>query len=413
MNTFGSAQLQFPLCDPRSAVEDRARFRRGAIGLLERVNSFYCPIGRWPFRGWVLLPRSEYDRLDRYSTALQLNLGPGDPSDLQTLKNLSIVQAQCVTRGLASDPNALYLVELTDARGILWNKWFQFPTTSFYNIRAPAYPQTFHPASMNSGVPVTTTWTWSTMLQNLWEQMGALLGAWPGLPVTPVGRPEGYWFPGVPAWPALCDVLDHLGLAVACDLTQSAPYTIVSGGAADAAFSALQVKYAGNLEDDLEWIDVGAARVPKTITVLFRRRNSVYGTEETVRYDSPWQWDMTPFYTVSVTAPTAFASAVGSHYLWSDFTVRYDMDSAPFADDASLAGSIAQDRVTEYFDRIYSRTAGAMSQTYAGALPFATGAQVDGVRWYMDQDRAAWRTQVVRGASPPWPGLWDRDDGAL
>lgn len=412
MNTFGSSTLQFGLCDPCSVREDRRRFRRDAHRLLERVNSFYCPTGRWPSKGWVLLPRSEYNQLNSYSDALQLNIGDTTaPNNVKTLMNLSIVQAQCMTRGLASDPAALYLIELTDDRGILANDWFQAPTTSSYNIRAPAYPQVFHPATMSGG----TTWTWATMLQDIWNQMntldgGNVLGAWPGLPagVTVSGTPEGFWFPGVPAWWALNDVLEHLGLTVACDLTQANPFTIVSAGATDAAFAALQAKYTTNLEDDLEWIDSGAGRVPQTVKVLFRRRNSVYGTEETVRYDAQ-QWDMAPFYSVTLSAPAKFAGAVGSHFIWSDFTVRYDQDGSPLAADTATANAIAQERITQYFGRIYRQTAGYMTQTYAGALPFTTGPQVDGVCWYQDynsDDWQGWRTRIIRGPYPPFPEIY-------
>ena len=418
MNTFGSAQLQFALYDSREVKANRARFRRGAVPMLDRVNHFYMPSGRWSFRGWVLLDRNSYNQLNQYSDALQLHIGDTtDPNNVGVLQNLSIVQAQCVTRGLASDLSALYLVELTDDRGILLNEWFQAPITASYNIRAPAYPQVFHPGSMNSG----TTWTWATMLQNMWNNLntidgGNVLGPWPGLPsgVAPTGTPEGFWFQGVDGWQSLNDVLEYLGLYVACDLTQPSPFTIVSAGAADSAFAALQAKYGSassplyRLEDDLEWIDVGAARVPLNVTVYFRKRYSVYGTEETVRYDSP-QWDMTPLYSVTFQAPTFFTGAVGSHSFWSDFTVRYDQDGNPLAADTATANAIASERVTQYFNRIYRATAGFMTQTYAGALPFKTDSQVDGVCWYMSgDDYSGWRTQIVRGPYPPWPDLWDK-----
>ena len=418
MNSFGPYNLQVPLYDPREVWENRARFRRDSIKLLGRANSFYCPAGRWPCRGWILLAREDYDKLDKYSTELQLNISDTTKADnVDTLKLLSVVQAQCVTRGLASDKNALYLVEVTDGRGILCNEWFQFPTTSSYNIRVPAYPSTdrggtFYTNSMNTGVSPTTTWTWSTMLKDLWDQMGTFLGAFPGLPSAPHGTPEGFWFSGVPAWTALCDVLEYLGMTVACDLTKALPYTIVTQDAADAAFTALENKYAPP-EDDLEWIDTGAARVPKTIKVLFRRRNSVYGTEETVTYRNDImaeQWSMESIYTVSVNAPVKFASAVGTHYLWSDFTIRYDDSSNPSDADITWANTIANERVRQYFDRIV----GFMSKTYGGALPFATGSQVEGVCWshdYSNQDWQVWKTQIVRcGGVQPWPEIYSRDE---
>jgi len=410
MNTFGAATQQYALYDPQSIRENRARFRREMIPMLERANCIYVPTGRWPSRGWILMARGDYNNLNTYSTTFQLNIGnPTQPNNVATLQNLSIVQAQCVTRGLSADINAIYLIEITDSRGIIYNRWFQAPATAFYNIRAPSYPQTFHPSSMNGG----TTWTWTTMLQDMWNQMNTsnILGAWPGLPagVTVSGTPEGFWLPGVPAWYAFNDILEYIGLAIACDLTKVNPFTIVSPGAADATFTTLQTKYATNLEGDQEWIDTGAGRVPKTVKVLFRRRNSVYGTEETARYDTP-QWDMTPYYSVTFSAPAAFAAAVGTHYIWSDFTVQYDVGNNPLAADTAMASAIAQERITQYFAKVYRQTAGFMTQTYSSALPFTTGSQVDGVRWYQDysnQDRQGWRTQIVRGQYPPWSGLWD------
>lgn len=380
------------------------------------------PTGRRASRGWVLMARADYNKINTYSTALQLSIGdPRLSSNVGILKNLSIVQAQCVTRGIASDVAALYLVEITDGRGILENEWFKFPLTAQYNIRAPAYPQTFHPASMNSTVPADsgsgpppplTTWTWETMLHDMWNKMSAFLGAWPGLPYAPAGMPEGFWFSGVPAWPAMCDVLSYLGMVVAVNLTSTTPFTIVDNGAADPVFAALQAKYAGHLEDDQEWINTGAGRVPAAVNVYFRRRNSIYGSEETVTYrsDGPYQWDMSSTYTVSVAAPALFASASGTGYLWSDFTVRYDQNNTPLAADVAVAAAIAAERVSQYFDEIYSGTLGHMSQTYTGALPFVTGSQVDGVCWYQDyadQARQGWKTRIIRGASPSFDAAYN------
>jgi hypothetical protein len=425
MNTFGpSPSQQYPLYDVREERSNRERFRREYIVPLERANSFYCPVGRWPSRGWILMSRGDYNKFSSpYLDSFQLNIHKtSSPNNVQTLMNLSIVQAQCVTRGLSTDSNALYLVELTDDRGILYNKWFQCPTTSMYNIRSPAYPDTFHPQSMN-GTPSPgagcTTWTWTTMLQNLWEQMntidgGNVLGPYPGLPIVPTGTPEGFWFSGVPAWYALNDILEHIGLTVACDLTKTYPFTIVQPGAIDSSLTNLQNKFITNLEDDLEWLDVGAARAPSTVVVLFRRRNRTYGTEETVTFGDDGiakQWDMSSIYSVTGNAPTFFAGAVGSHYIWSDFTVRFDQNGIIMPEDAAMASQIAQERITQYFAKIYRQTAGFMTQTYAGPLPFSTGPQVDGVCWYQDyrsrDEYAGWRTQIIRGPYPPWSGLWD------
>lgn len=405
------AAAYLPLYDPRAPRDSRSRFRRDALPALGRANSLYVPSGRWPARGWLLVARSDYNNLNPYSDSLQLQIGdPKRPDNVGILQNLSVVQARCVTRGLATDSNALYLVEVCDDRSILHNDWFQAPATAFYNVRAPAYPQAFYTGSLSGG---TVAWTWSTMLQDLWQQMnvldgGNILGPWPGLPSAPVGAPEGWVFPGVPAWHALNDVLDHLGMTVACDLQQTNPFTIVNVGDDDNAFQALQTKYAGRLEDDLEWQDVGAGRVPGSVKVLFRRRNSVYGTEEAVRADA-LQWETSSYYTVAVNAPPQFTGAVGVGFLWSDFTVRYDQDGVPLAADTATANTIAAERVAQFFAKIY-RAQGFMTQMYGGALPFVTGSMVDGVKWSMDfrDGRAGWVTQIVRGQFPaPWSEVWE------
>jgi hypothetical protein len=389
---------------------------------LERANSFYCPTGRWSCRGWVLLDRDSYNQINPYLTDFQLSLGdPTQPNNVGVLRNLSIVQAQCVTRGLPSDLDALYLVELTDDEGVLFNQWFQMPLTTAYNIRAPAYPQGLYPWSTNGGTGVGGSggWTWSSMLQDIWTRISTvqLLGNWPGLPFTPTGTPEGFWFSGVPAWPAFVDVLEYLGMTLVVDPTvPNNPYGIVQTGAADPKFATLQAKYAGNLEDDLEWIDAGSGRVPGSVTVAFRRRNSIYGTEETVRLDNVLQWESAAYYTVTVAAPAQFSSATGTHLMWSDFTVRYDQDGVPLSADVAAADTIAAERVAQYYSKIYRGTSGFLTQTYAGALPFKTGSLVDGVKWWMDPDDGGWRTQIIRGAfsnDAPWPDLWDSDGIAL
>lgn len=421
VNCFGSVARRFPLVDPRSIRSDRVRFRRDAVPLLARANSFYCSSGRWPSRGWVLLPRGEYDLLTKTSTALQLDIGDTTaPNNVRPLRNLSIVQAQCVTTGMADDPAAIYLIEITDARGVLHNEWMQFPIHRAYNIRVPSYPETFYLESMKDhpdppGAGSKTTWTWSTMLQSIWETM-PLLGTWPGLPTpVPTGTPEGFWFVGVPAWTALCDVLDHLGLTVACNLTSTNPFTIVKLGATDLAFRALQVLYDNisnaGLEDDQEWIDVGAARAPRYVKVFFRRRNRVYGSEETTPYRNDAmadQWVTFPSYSVTIDSPAAFANAVGTHHIWSDFTVRADDSGNTLVEDVVMANRIAVERVAQYFGRIYHQTLGRMSRSWAGALQFTTGSEVDGVCWYQDYRdgvRQGWRTKIVRGFDPPFPEL--------
>jgi hypothetical protein len=387
------------------------RFRRPFIDKLEFANSINVPSGRWPAQGWILLKRSDYNTLTTgqssglYATNFKLQMNDVQTGTQVTLQNLVIVQARCVSTGVSTDPNAIYLVEITDQRGILFNPWFQFPTNSQYNVIAPAYPGQYDSASLLAGAP----FTWSQMISDLWTQQGTFLGAFPGLPIVPTGTPTNWILPGIPAWDALNNMLALIGCRIAVDLTQAAPYTVVSIGAADAVFAASTARFAGVLEDDLAWIDTGAGRVPAFVVVNFHRRNQYYGTEETVRRDS-LQWTTTPSFSVTVAAPAGFTGAVGTHQIWVDFTVQFDIDGNPLATDVATANTIAAERVTQYYNRITRGTAGFMSRVYTGALPFATGSLVDGVRWqqtYQDAERGGWQTAVVRGPEPPWADMPD------
>ncbi len=396
-NSFGpSSSQQYPLVDPRCVREDRDRFRRDAFPELERANSYYSMGGRWPDVGWLLLDRASYASFNVYGTSFELHMQDYvDPEVV--VRNLAIVQARCVTRGLPSDTGAVYLIQVTNTEGVLYNPWFQFPTNSQYNVRVPAYPDKFYDWSLNQAAG-GTTWTWDTMVGDLWAQAPAELGAYPHLPITPAGTPEGWVFVGEPLWEAINRVMDYLGFAISGNLPS---LTIVVPGAADAAFTALQAKY-GPPEDDMEYLDGGSGRVPVQVVVYGHRRNAVYGTEETVRYDG-LNWQAASAYSVTVAAPATFSRAQGTAYIWVSQTVRYDHDGNPLAADVAAFNAVAQERATQYFNTIFRGTQGFMRQVYGGALPFVTGSLVDGVRWYntgLDYGRpewAGWRTEIIRG----------------
>jgi hypothetical protein len=368
--------------------EHRERFRRDLFPELDRANSYYSMAGRWPDVGWLLLDRASYNQINPYATNLQLVIQDFVNPAL-TVSGLTVVQARCVTRGLAADLSAIYLLEVTNSEGVIYNPWFQYPTSSQYNIRAPAYDGGFYSGTVGGAGP----WTWDGMVGDLWGQAASILGTYPHLPIAPTSTPEGFAFVGVPLWEAINSLMDYLGLAISG--TNAAP-TITVSGAADAAYTALATRCLPAMEDSMEYLDAGSGRVPRAVVVYFHRRNQYYGTEETVRDDAQ-QWQNVPYYSVTVPAPTQFAGASGTAYLWADYTMRYDMDGNPIASDVATAATVAQERVTQFFNKIYRGTQGFMRHVYAGVLPFVTGSLVDGVRWYCTDGYAGWRTEVIRG----------------
>lgn len=404
-NTFGATgqTIQYPLYDPRLERASRRRLFRDDVAELGLANSFYCPAGRWPARGWILMRQADFKKLNAFATNLQLQID-SFTDDVQplTFKGLSIISARCVSRGKASDPNSIFLVEITDGRGILFNEWFQQGTVSSYNLHAPAYPDQYYTTTLHFGSP----FTWEYMVEDLWNQMGTVLGTYPGLPISPLGTPEEFTYPGIPCWDALCQVLDLLGCFVSADLTDAEPYNLVYGGDDDPEFTALTNQFALLKEDDYEWSSNGAGRVPGSVVVLFHRRNQYYGTEETVRLDG-WQWSSVPDYAITIPGPAPYNAAPGVHYLWVEFTLRYDVDGNPLPADVTTANNIAQDRVNQFYAKIHRQTLGSMKRLYTGALPFTTGSQVDGVAWRQDfrtnRERSGWTTLLIRGPHPPFP----------
>src|SRR5438128_714451 len=70
----GTPSVLIPLYDPRMERSARQRFRRDVITELARANSMYVPRGKYPARGWILVRRGDYDKLDHYATNFVLQM---------------------------------------------------------------------------------------------------------------------------------------------------------------------------------------------------------------------------------------------------------------------------------------------------------------------------------------------------
>lgn len=403
-NTFAG----FPILDLDAVIAMRRKGGGDDDGCLnlENANSFTQHAGRTPSHGWILLSRTSYLALNRYA-AQTLVITDGGGATI-TLKNIYVVGARSPWRGRPADPLSPFLVELTDARGLLKSKIGSTPIYNQYNVLAPAYAGAAltYASYYRQSIPgATTVWTWDTMLQNLWANAG-LLGTWPGLPGTyaPVGTPEGWVFNGTPVWDAICDVLEHLGMAVTCDLTLATnPFSVVHVGDADTNFAAQLTASAKVLMEDEDPVSLAAGAVPGHVTVYFHRRNQYAGTESTMTRKNiggpeSEQWFNQTEYTLNVS--TGYASPQ-SWELWDDFTVRFDESSTALAADTTTAATIAAARVADYVSFITRGGNGDMRQVYAGLRAFKTGSLVDAV-CYRHHDRRDWVTEIVRDPNGTW-----------
>jgi hypothetical protein len=403
-NTFGG----LPLYDSWVEILNRKRLRRTMdVTELDKANSLFVPSGPGPARGWIVLVRSDYNTLT-LTNPYNLTISDSQQNTI-TFQNLYIVNARCITRGLASDPKAVYLVEITDKTGLLNNQYFTQSINVAYNIRSPAYPEQYYSGTLNGVSP----WTWDGMVQDIWSKLS--LGTYPHLPVSVYTtiNPEGWSFTGTSGFDALNKILEHLGCVLTRDLTKPAATQlgIVHLGDTDATQTALFTTYAGQLEDDEDWLDTGQVRLPGTIQVIMHRRNQYYGTEETVRKDA-FQWSTTPTYTLPIA--TGVTGATGFDTLWTDFSPRFDENNAII--DAATASLVATNRAADRLAILSRGNNGYLRQRYIGTLPFVTGVLIDGVSWQhiplADKKgkltRRGWITEVIRTPMAPWPEVTEK-----
>ncbi len=187
-----------------------------------KANSFRCPLGPEPGRGWLLMRKEVVDTL--------VDALPGfwdavfdDGEKKVTIKSLSIIRTQCAAPGWIGDKDAPHLVELVDARHYLQWKMID----AGYNLRE--YPGTAYLApTLNSAV----AWTWAEMAAAVWATALPAL-PFPGLPFVPDPSPDGFAFWAQSAWAAFNHITTRLACAVRFDPTVAIAnaYSVIQLGA--------------------------------------------------------------------------------------------------------------------------------------------------------------------------------------
>ena len=142
-----------------------------------QANSFRCPLGPAPGRGWILLLRRDIDALDK--DALHTLTFDDCQGGRITLRDLLFVRAKCLTPGQTGAREAAYLVEVADVRWLAANPYFSTPCNKQYNVRVPSAAQTYYDGSLNG----SAAWDWHTMTGDLWTAVNVPeLGTAPALP---------------------------------------------------------------------------------------------------------------------------------------------------------------------------------------------------------------------------------------
>ena len=363
------------------------------------ANGFRCPLGVEPGRGVVLMAQA--DALSLSATAL-CPLSFCDGANTVTLKNLLFVRAYCVTPGARGDPSATYAVELADRRYLARASVID----AAFNLRATpgAAPGCYLSATLNAGA----AWTWATMAQAVWNAVGKL-GAWPGLPFTPDGAPEGFSFYGDCAYDALAVVLDRLSCELAYNPITDA-YSVVRYGVADAVnAAALGLRDARRLYDT-DPIESNRGRAPQFLRVYFPVQRAVQDGTGATPYYRLDQSDATAVGPLANVEPNTYA------VYYDDLAAAYDATNT-LTNSAALT-SRALERAVDYFRGVRMNR---LERAYAGGFPDAgllPGAQVSAVRWIDrgggDGPGAGLLTEVERyPGGGAWPAKARGGDGGV
>lgn len=386
-----------PVQDPREAIR-WARNNASPTDFWGKANGYTCPLGPAAGTAWLLMLKKHLDSLQKNSYH---TLRWPDSNTIGRKRidvpRLVIVSAKCMNRALATDPNALYLVELKDRRHIL----SRTSINDQYNVLMPNPSVTsgnalYYTESLSGG----TAYTWQTLVDDIWGKLpSSLAGAGaPTLPYTPDGVPANWRFVGMDAWTALHKVLTKIGCTTAFD-PFAGSFSIVRLGATQAFGEFNTTDYLASFSKRLiydyhPYQDLNLGHVPATVRVFFHRRELYGGLErDTPRTNS---WEMTPVVTKDYS--TGVTGATGTMVVWDDLPAEYDeslanTNSAALQTRANEIGANLANKLTvseEGKRKFFS----GIEQT------FVPGSEITSVRWGDYGDKMGLITEVKQGPMP-------------
>jgi len=370
---------------PGEAVQ-WAEEHRTPLDFWQRANSYSCPLGPEPGSAWLLMLRSELDKLDNNASH---ELKWVDGKRVLTIPSLAIVKSSTMNLSLAGDNGAARLVEFQDRRRVL--KKFSSINTQ-YNVRIPA-PSTTSGAGLyyTDSIDTSVVWTWQTMLDDIWSNLPGADSA-PTLPYTPDGTPEGFRFIGENAWGALHEVLTKINCTTAYDPIQDS-YSYVRLGTTQAGLAASLTSLKNRLMYDYDpGQDYQLANMPETVRVFFHRRELYHGIER----DTPdaSNWEMEPVVSkdraTGVTGPSSGTVLVVRDDLPAEFDdTGANSNSAALQTRADEIGDNVRDRIDVSDERLRRMHSGLVTDI----LP---GSEITEVIWRDYGDETGLVTEVIR-----------------
>ena len=409
--TIGGRQCLHPGEAFRAVMEQST-----PVDFWQQANSYACPLGAEPGSAWLLMLRSDLDKLDG-NASHQLKWVDGNRT--LTIASLVIVKSSVMNLALAGDKKAACLVEFQDERRIL--KKFS-SINAQYNVRIPAPSTTsgvglYYTDSTDTAAAFTgqlgvtlsvlgeslaltfdesdarAVWTWQTMLDDIWENLpGTEVGSGPLLPYTPDGIPEGWRFIGENAWYSLHEVLAKINCTTSYNPILDT-HSYIRLGTTQAGLAASLTALKNRLMYDYDpGQDYQLANMPATVRVFFQRRELYHGIERDTPDDS--NWEMEPVVSKDV-ATSITGATVGSVLNWfDDLPAEFDdtgvnSNSAALQTRANEIGGNIRDRIDVSDERLRRMFSGLVTNI----LP---GSEITEVIWRDYGDETGLVTEVIR-----------------
>lgn len=321
-----------------------------------KANSYICPVGPIPGRAWVLMIRSEWDKI-KTNTSHTLKFAGSRAS--ASIGSLYAIKADRLLAGQQDDSNAILMIELADKRILL--ERFTDTLNESYNIRSYASPTRY--------LTGTAQASWTAALSDLWSNVSTLAGSYPGLPYVPPGVPEDFQFLGVNAWAAIHEMLGVIGCTTAYDPLQET-FSIVRVGASQSVSSLPTPIF------DAEIATGVGPQIPATVRVYFHDSYRSYGQERDTELAT--NWAATGPSTISNQATGVSGVVSGTVVpIWTHLARELDENNsdANAADRTTWAALVA----TNY---LLDKQTGRSYTQYEGVLTdVLPGSQVKAVMW--------------------------------
>ena len=364
-----------PIIPAQLALDQYEKNNWDTSGFEGMANSFRCPIGEEPSQGFFLMTRQAVQQIN---TAGYKTLVMGDDNGSVTLPGIVVKQAIRLVTGASQDPNALYLVEVTDKRFIARMSIVNLR----FNIRYSGASE-IDPNTTNLGTP----WTWAQVV----SQIATVLPAGASSIVIPSSvsvssTPENIQYDCVSGWSALADVGKRLGcellynpIADAFSMVQmgigsSNPLGNQGGASSGGGLTSGPTLRTQSdlLLEDLESI-TGAYNYPATVSVCFPVFDADPITFVLTNRNQGY------FYNVPVSGNLSIAASGTTAIVYDSMMAIWHDPTIPNPDNLAALTTRANEVATAYYAKLTGNT--NARNVYSGAMAYVPGSTVCETTW--------------------------------